>query len=179
MSILKKTVFVGYLCLLSSNTYSQTNFIEKKAGRTIFLSIPDYLKATKSLNSAATMQFLNNEKEAYVIVIEDSKTDLEEHGFKYDSLLNFRGSMIENLISDNKKPIQSTLKSYQIDGREFIQNDLKVTLNDTNGTQTEICYLLTYVESSTNYYQILCWTLSQNYNDLRNDFKQIALSLRD
>lgn len=166
-------VFIG------SQGYSQTKFVEQKAGHIIYMSVPDYMVKTTSLNDVASMQYMNKTKEAYVVVIEDAKEDLEAEGTKYSSLKEFHDSVIESLKSEDPKAQESKPTEFQQNGNKFYQTDLYATLQTEDGKDIKVTYLVTYVESKTHYYQVLCWTLANNYKDLVGDFKKIASTIRD
>lgn len=160
-------------------SFSQTKFIEQKAGHIIYMSLPEYMVKTSDLNDVASMQYMNKAKEAYVVVIEDAKEDLEADGTKYANLKEFHDSVIESLKAEDPKAKESKPTEFQQDGNKFYQTDLNATLKTEDGKEIKVTYLITYVESKTHYYQILCWTLAGNYKDLVGDFKKIAASIRD
>jgi len=160
-------------------SFSQTKFVEQKAGHIIYMSLPEYMVKTTDLNDVASMQYMNKAKEAYVVVIEDAKEDLEAEGTKYSNLKDFHDSVIESLKSEDPKAQESKPIEFQQNGNKFYQTDLNATLQTEDGKDIKVTYLVTYVESKTHYYQILCWTLANNYKDLVGDFKKIAETIRD
>lgn len=160
-------------------SFSQTKFVEQKAGHIIYMSLPEYMVKTSELNDVASMQYMNKAKEAYVVVIEDSKEDLEAGGTKYVGLKDFHDSVIESLKSEDPKAQESKPTEFQQNGNKFYQTDLNATLQTEDGKEIKVTYLVTYVESKTHYYQILCWTLASNYKNLVGDFKKIAETIRD
>ncbi len=167
------------LTVIPTFSYSQTKFVEQKAGHIIYMSVPDYMVKTTSLNDVALMQYMNKIKEAYVVVIEDAKEDLEAEGTKYSSLKEFHDSVIESLKSEDPKAQESKPIEFQQNGNKFYQTDLYATLQTEDRKEIKVTYLVTYVESKTHYYQVLCWTLTSSYKDLVGDFKQIASTIRD
>ncbi len=160
-------------------SFSQNKFIEQKAGHIIYMSLPEYMVKTTNLNDVASMQYMSKTKEAYVVVIEDAKEDLEADGTKYANLKEFHDYVIESLISEDPKAQESKPTEFQQNGNKFYQTDLNATLQTEDGKEIKVTYLITYVESKTHYYQVLCWTLAKNYNDLVSDFKKIASTIRD
>lgn len=163
----------------ASQSFSQTKFVEQKAGHIIYMSVPDYMVKTSSLNDVASMQYMNKTKEAYVLVIEDEKGGLDVEGTKYANLKDFHDLVIESLKSEDANAQESKPTEFQQNGNKFYQTDLTVTLRTEDGKDIKVTYLVTYVESKTHYYQILCWTLAGSYKDLVGDFKKIASTIRD
>lgn len=177
---LKQLLFLTISTVFSTiPSFSQTKFIEQKAGHVIYMSLPEYMVKTTDLNDVASMQYMNKAKEAYVVVIEDAKEDLEADGTKYANLKEFHDSVIESLTSEDPKAKESKPTEFQQNGNKFYQTDLNATLQTEDGKEIKVTYLVTYVESKTHYYQILCWTLADNYKDLISNFKKIAASIRD
>jgi hypothetical protein len=177
---LKQLLFFTVIPILSaSQSFSQTKFVEQKAGHVIYMSVPDYMVKTSSLNDVASMQYMNKVKEAYVVVIEDAKEDLEAEGTKYANLKDFHDSVIESLKSEDPKAQESKPTEFQQNGNKFYQTELNATLQTEDGKEIKVTYLVTYIESKTHYYQILCWTLANNYKDLVGDFKKTAATIRD
>lgn len=177
---LKQLLFLTTSAVLSTiPSFSQTKFVEQKAGHIIYMSLPEYMVKTSDLNDVASMQYMNKAKEAYVVVIEDSKEDLEAEGTKYANLKDFHDSVIESLKSEDPKAQESKPTEFQQNGNKFYQTDFNATLQTEDGKDIKVTYLVTYVESKTHYYQILCWTLANNYKDLVGDFKKIAATIRD
>lgn len=65
------------LLLISSSVIAQTAMKEYKAGHIFNISLPDYMSKTAGLNSDATIQFINVEKDVAGIMIVDTKEDLQ------------------------------------------------------------------------------------------------------
>lgn len=179
MSLKQLFFFIIIVVFSTIPSFSQTKFIEQKAGHIIYMSLPEYMVKTTDLNDVASMQYMNKTKEAYVVVIEDAKEDLEADGTKYANLKEFHDSVIESLISEDPKAKESKPTEFQQNGNKFYQTDLNATLQTEDGKEIKVIYLVTYVESKTHYYQVLCWTLAGNYKDLVGDFKKIASTIRD
>lgn len=173
-----KKIFTILMLFSTLAAFSQAKFTEKKAGHIFYISVPDYLQKTTLLNDAAAIQYENSEKEIYMIVIEDSKEDLEISQVKFESLKEFHDSNIVALKTDENLAVESSPKQFEKNGLKFIQSDLKVVLKEEK-TTTNVSYLVTYVESPTHYYQILCWSLTPDYKKYVEDFRKIAASIRD
>ncbi|MES2795907.1 MAG: hypothetical protein V4683_08080 [Bacteroidota bacterium] len=169
------------LIILFSNNYlnAQENFSEKKAGNVIYLSMPNYLLKTNTLNDSAILQYMNASKEAYVIVIDDSKAELESLGSKYESISDFHYSTSKKLIEGLKNAKETNKKTFKIGTSNYSQSLLTGLFTSSSGTEIGISYLLTYIETSEHYYQILCWSTKEFYASLESDFAKISTSLKE
>lgn len=98
---MKKIAVLSALLLLTFTGFAQT-FSVKKGGHVYTLEIPDYLTKTFSLNEVASLQYMNTGKEAYVIVIEDSKELLESLGTKFVDSKDFLDGFTSNYHKDAK-----------------------------------------------------------------------------
>jgi hypothetical protein len=157
------------------NLYAQAPMSEKKAGHVYYISIPDYMLKTYDLNDVATLQYKNAAKEAYTIVIEDSKEQLEALGIKYADAEDFLKGFVEEYNIDAKKRKLSSVKNYEANGNKCAQVEL--TWQDENNN--DLYMLITIVETKTHYYKIMSWTLGKFKNNFKNDYVAIAKSLRD
>jgi lipopolysaccharide export LptBFGC system permease protein LptF len=160
-------------------TLAQENYTEQKAGNTIFLSIPNYFVKTTSLNDDATLQYMNAKKEAYVIVIDDSKKLLEDLGTKYDGVADFHDGVSKELIAGLKNPVESERKSFMVGKNKYSQSVLNGQFTNSSEKEMGITYLLTYVETDENFYQILCWSTAELYSKLEPDYLKIVKTLRE
>lgn len=162
------------LILLTNYTSLSQKWTTQKGGHCYTMEIPDYLVRAFDLNDVASLQYKNESKEAYVIVIEDDKEHLQSLGMKFVDPEDF----LEHFLRDYKN---------EESGREF-SKVINFTANGNEHSQVEMSWdqddlgffmLVTAVETKNHYYKILCWTLKQNATILKDDFKKIAKSLKD
>ena len=172
-----KRILIGITLIITNilvaEVYSQ-NFTNQQGGHCFTLEIPDYLAKTYQLNDDASLQYMNTLKEAYVIVIEDSKDHLSEVGTKFidseDFLINFiKDYQIE---SDNRK----VSKTKRFEQNDYGHSQVEMTW-DNEGNKFYM--LITSVESPEHFYKILCWTLFENKKMLKDDFIRISQSLNE
>ncbi len=124
---LKQLFFFIIVVVSTISSFSQTKFIEQKAGHIIYM-----VKKT-DLNDVASMQYMNKTKVAYVVVMEDVKEDLEVDGTKYANLKEFHDSIIESLTSEDPKTKESKPMEFQQNGNKFYQTHLNATLQMEDG----------------------------------------------
>jgi hypothetical protein len=106
-----KTLFAILASFLCVNLYAQATLSEKKVGHIYYLSLPDYMLKTYDLNDVATLQYKNAAKEAYTIVIEDSKEQLEALGIKYTDAEDFLNSFLGDYNKEVKNRKVTSVKN--------------------------------------------------------------------
>ena len=106
-----RNLFVLLASFICINLYAQASLSEKKAGHVYYLSIPDYMLKTYDLNDVATLQYKNAAKEAYTIVIEDSKEQLEALGIKYTDAEDFLNSFLGDYNKEVKNRKVTSVKN--------------------------------------------------------------------
>lgn len=159
--------------MISVNVNSQ-GFSTKPGGNCYTLDIPDYLTKTYTLNDVASMQYQNTSKEAYVIVVEDEKDQLESLGMKFVNSRDFLENFLPDYLKDAKKRKQSSIT-------EFISNDnghSQVELT-WEADDNKLYMLVTSVETKTHFYKVMCWTITENVDKLKSDFISISKSLKE
>jgi hypothetical protein len=179
MKITKGVLITLFSITTLASAYSQTKFTEQKAGHIYHVSIPDYMTKAVTLNDVATMQYINSAKNAYLVIIDDSKEELEMKGIKFASLKDFHDDNIKHLRTEENESVETKATEFEINGNKFYQTELGVNFKEKDDLEVKITYLITYVETKSYYYQILCWSLSSEYKNLYADFKKIAASIRD
>ena len=153
---------------------AQTKFVEHKIGHYYYIEIPDYMSKTLELNSSASCQYSNVNKQAYMIVIEDSKEDLDLVNSKFTSPIDFYEDFIKS-FSKNKEDVKVTdPKNLIINGNKAVQSEMTANVDST-----DIYYLVTVIETKTYFYKILCWTVPESKDALKNDFIKMSSTLKD
>jgi hypothetical protein len=164
----------GFLFAFSAP--AQTNFTEKKAGHQYYISMPDYMSKTLGLNDAASAQYKNTVKEAYVIVIDDSKEELDIVHMRFSGAEDFYESFADGFLADQKKRKIGKPTTTTVGDVKFVQTEASYYDEDA---KMKVNYFVTIAETKTHFYKILCWTDDKNKDRLRADYNKIALSLRD
>lgn len=171
-----RTIICGFIftALVGMNTLKAQNFSTKQGGHCYTMSIPDYLTKTFELNDVASLQYQNTLKEAYVIVIHDTKEELEQAGMKFVNAKDF----LDNFTKDYLKDVENRKLG---DATEFVSNNnghaqVELSWKDEDN---EFFMLITVVETKIAFYKILTWTLLENKDKLKADFIEMAKSLKD
>lgn len=172
MTLLKHSVLFVLLCF-SFNVFAQ-NFYTKNGGNCYTLEVPNYMTKTYDLNDVATLQYKNIVKEAYTIVIEDSKDELTALGMIFENSTEFLENFTNDYQTDKEDRTLSSAREFQSNGQPHAQVEM-------TWTSEEIPYymLVTVVETEKHFYKILCWTLLENKDKLKNNFLTMSQSLKD
>ena len=153
--------------------YSQ-NFTGQKGGNCFSLDIPNYMTKTFELNENASLQYHNTGKETYVVVIEDNKAELQSLGLVFETPKDFLNDFISTYQTEATNRIVSDIKEFDSNGHKCAQLEISFTSEDV-----DFFMIVTSVESSGYFYNILCWTLLEFKNTFKNDFQRIASSLKE
>ena len=160
--------------VLASETLNAQSFTSQKGGVCYTLDIPDYMAKTFELNDVASLQYMNTQKEAYVIVIDDDKDQLEELGIKFSNVTEFFDNFTTDYMAGAEGRTMSETVTFNNNGNDHAQTELKWTSDGIN-----YFMLITTIETAGHYYKLLCWTVEENKDNLLVDFKRIASSLME
>jgi len=166
-------LFTLSILLTFSALESTAQFTKKTFGHVFSLDVPDYMTKTVDLNSSATAQYQNAKKETYLILIEDSKEELE----------------LADMKMNKKDFFDDFIKDYSTDMIDFkIEPSIEFTKNGLNFIQSELTFksgevdiymIVTVIESNTYYYKLLTWTLKSYKNNYKKDFEKIINSFSE
>jgi len=170
---MKRVRFLLLSMVISINLFSQ-GFSMKQGGHCFSMSIPDYMIKTFELNDAASLQYQNTSKEAYVIVIDDAKDHLESVGMKFEKAKSFLETFVEDYNKEAKNRNLSKISEFDLNGNAHAQAELT-----WREEELDFYMLITVVETKTHFYKIMCWTLNENVKTLKDDFLKISKSLKD
>lgn len=166
------TLFVAFsLCWQFLNAQS---FEQKTGGHCFTLEIPDYLTKTYQLNDVASLQYMNASKEAYVMVIEDSKDHLNEMGSKFIDSEDFLKNFLEDYQIDSKNRKVSKIKNFT--SNDYGHSQVEMTW-DSDGNS--LYMLITSVETPDHFYKVICWTLKEYKNKFKKDYLRVSKSLME
>lgn len=170
---MKKIYIILFLITFTTYSFSQ-NFSTKKAGNCFSLEIPNYMAKTYDLNDVATLQYSNTVKEAYVIVIEDSKDELNSLSMIFQSPKEFLESFTKDYQLESENRSISEILEFENNGNRHAQVEMSWSAEDGN-----LFMLITTVETKEHFYKILCWTLLEYKDKLKEDYLTISKSLKD
>jgi hypothetical protein len=160
--------------ILLTSALNSTPFTSQKGGHCYTIDIPDYMVSTYNLNDVASIQYENAAKEAYTIVIEDSKAQLESIGIKFMNPKEFLMQFTSGYLLE---AVDRKLGSVS----EFVSNGYNHSQTEMSWDQDGILFfmVITAVETNTHFYKILSWSIVENKQSLYEDFIKISKSLKD
>jgi|TARA_R110000868_G_scaffold146339_1_gene367123 hypothetical protein len=170
----KALTLIG-ITFISLSVKSQTKFNQQKAGNIFEISVPDYMTRTIGLNDVATVQYKNNVKDIYTIVIEDSKEELKIADIFYSSLLEFQEEFEADFVKGEEKRTSTKPTLSTKNNINYIEYDVTYYDKELN---IEVYYLVGIVETKTHFYKVLSWTNILNKEKFKSDFQKILYSVK-
>jgi hypothetical protein len=169
-------IFSALLILTTPLCFSQTPTKELRIGHSFNISIPNYMTRTIGLNDVASLQFKNEVKDIYGIVIEDNKEELALAELNYSSINEFAEDFLKTFLDDEKTKKITTPTYIKKGSLNFAEAEATYTDAETN---VEIYYMVGIVETKTSYYKVLSWCESSQKDKYKEDFQKIIYSLKD
>jgi hypothetical protein len=133
------------------------------------LTVPAGWRENPSLNEKADIKAGNPIQEMYVVVITESKSDFTDDMTLSEYTNIVRDSMTSNLTSPNSSPPSAVT----INGRSGLQYELQGAVKNV-----KLTYLVTTVETTDHYHQVITWTLQSHMDRNRATLHQVAGTFR-
>lgn len=173
---MKKQILVFALALfvIASNLMAQTK--EVTGGHEFKVTLPEYMKETIGLNSAASIQFKNIVKDCYGFIIDDTKRSLELAEMSFANVEEFYQDFIKDFAKEEEERIVTTPNTFKKGNYNYIESDL--TYYD-KASDVRIYYFIGIVETNQSFYKVLCWSAKENKDKFKEDFRKIFLSVKD
>jgi hypothetical protein len=132
------------------------------------VTVPGTWTKLPELNKQASLQVGNKSKEAYLIVITDTKTDLDNF-----TLEKHHQQTRDRILQKMKNPSATEPVSLTIDGHPALQDELTGTEKGSN-----VVFLHTTVDDGDHFQQILAWTLKSRWQNQNQLLREVAGSFR-
>lgn len=179
---MKKTTLLFLVALMITSCQEYSTFKEHKT-RKISIEIRDDLKETEDLNDEAILQFKNEFKELYLIVLEDPKVDVAQY---FPEIINEKNpkKRIERYADILAENYETNLDLQNHSGYTHkIINGLNAIEMTFNAVESEndvtIFYYVTFIETDSHFYQILTWTLFNKKTDALESMKKMVNSFKN
>ncbi len=167
--------FVLALILLSCGKENEVSTIKKN---NYSVEIPKDLTETKLLNDVASLQYENQFKEFYVIVIDESKESLLDffvpNSETPNNLDGYSELLKVNMASVLGKVDFSKIKTTQINGMKA-----KVFSVETKIENLDAYYKFGFFEGKNSYYQVMLWTLLDKKEEHEPRMQKIIDSFKE
>ena len=176
---MKKGLFLFFITVLfyscqSGNTLKTVTIEDRYS-----ISVPSFLSEGSNLNPVASLQYQNVWKEFYVIVIDESKSELHEalsQTNRAEIYSNDLKGYSELLINGFEQGVSVIHKSEPID---TLINNMPAKLLTISGQVNgiDIFYSIAFIEGEHQYYQIMVWTLLEKKNQFEDLMSEVIHSL--
>ena len=134
----------------------------------IKVTVPRTWTKLPELNKQASLQVGNKSKEVYLIVITDTKADLDNL-----TLEKHHQQTRDRMLQKMKNASGTQPVSLTIDGHPALQDELTGTEKGTN-----VVFLHNTVEDGDHFQQILAWTLKSRWQKQDQLLREITASFR-
>jgi hypothetical protein len=141
---------------------------------TYSITIPSYLKQTTDLQPQLAVQLQNEDKEIYLIVITENKTQLKQ--------LNLPDTLSGYYTSIMAQPFLSQLNQVESDTASLItQNGYNAFIANISGSAGEktIYYKIGFVNTAESICQIIMWTHLNKKELFNTDMQKIIESFKE
>lgn len=140
------------------------------------LKLPNYMEESFTLNPDASLQYMSEYKDEYIIVINESKVIFSEKIKEFEKLkvqkelINYRNTQFQ--FTEQKMEIinRSNFKSLRINGWEAETIEIDAKLEEL---KEPVSYYFYYIDGGEQLYTIMAWTLSSKKNIYREKVKKI------
>lgn len=165
--------------ILSCGGSAEKNYTAKGPGFT--LQVPESMSKTSQLNDEASLQYQSILKNMFVIVIDESKDDMQaaidsppEYAVYNNDLEGYYGLVSTNLKAtlsrnDLPKPVDTKI------------NGLPAKILDVEGfiEDEDISWKFAFIQGKKTYYQVVAWTSTDQKEDNEKAMNEIVNSFRE
>jgi hypothetical protein len=134
----------------------------------INVTVPGTWTKLPELNKKASLQVGNKSKEVYLIVITDTKADLDNF-----TLEKHHQQTRDRMLQKMKNASGTQPVSLTIDGHPALQDELTGTEKGTN-----VVFLHTTVDDGDHFQQILAWTLKSRWQKQNQLLREVTGTFR-
>lgn len=167
-------LFVSGCITVTNKNAEETPFKEVKIKDLYSIQLPAYLKPSATLlNDEASLQYSNNERSFYVIVIDEIRSNLSVNN-KSITLVEFFETSTSNIVGSLTEVNSSNPEPIKVNGLDAY----KITIIGKHDQLTMIykCYI---IESMGHFYQVYCWTVADLINNNEKDMDAVLNSFKE
>ncbi len=163
------------LSVVSCGKENEVSTIKKK---NYSIEIPKDLSDTKLLNEVASLQYENQFKEFYVIVIDETKESLVDF-FDPNSETPNNLDGYSELLKENMAPVLGKVDFSKIPSKQINGMKAKVFSVETKIENLDAYYKFGFFEGKNSYYQVMLWTLLDKKKEHEPRMQKIIESFRE
>jgi hypothetical protein len=168
-----------FISLLSS--CKESDETKNVVGANLFsLDVPVFLEEGKDLHPEATIQYQNLVKEFYVVVIHESKEEVDaalaslEDEIYTGDLKGYTQFLLDQVDMNVGIKNQSDIDNKLINSIEANTVTLESTVDGY-----DIFYTFCFIEGKENYYQVMTWTLSDRKDQYKDKMMKMVQSFKE
>lgn len=167
-------VIISFI-FLSCNT--ETKYENIEVTEKYSLDIPDYMKSIDLQNEEASLQYGNEIKGHFVMIIDETKEALINAGldFSVEDYADFAVDYLKQSLTDAKVK-RMTDEVQNINGLEAISYKIWGVFTEVD---EDIFYYMTIYKSDNNYYSMSTWTLGSRENRYTNNMETMINSFKE
>lgn len=160
-----KKIYFLFVTLLFLSCSKEEEF-KKIEVKNYALQLPSYLSKTNDLNDDASLQYQNPFRELYIIVIDESKQEVEQ-AITLNELEDIYSNDFNGYVELLTASLESNIAFKNKKEKDTVINSLEAKLLKFEGKieDYDVFYEIAFVNGVTNYYQIMTWTLLNRKSD--------------
>ncbi len=167
--------FILAIVFISCGKENEVSIIKKV---NYSIEIPKDLSETKLLNDVASLQYENQFKEFYVIVIDESKESLKDFFAPNSETPNNLDGYSE-LLKVNMASVLGKVDFSKIEIKQINGMKAKVFSVETKIENLDAYYKFGFFESKNSYYQVMLWTLLDKKEEHEPRMQKIIDSFKE
>jgi hypothetical protein len=142
-----------------------------------YITLPENWESDRELHETATIQASNRDDDLYLIVLAEEKPDPASASSSpsLQSIDEYSDRVLERLSTQlSDVEINGPTATLQVDNYPARQFILRGKLDGVEGV-----YVLTIVETANTYYQLLAWSIPEQFSEVQNRLQQVIQSFRE
>ncbi len=150
-------------------------------GPTYSLEVPASMTKTTTLNTEASLQYMNGSKELYVIVIDETKAEMQA-AIDIDPAYAVYSNDLQGYYSLLTENIKNALSIDSLpEPKDTKINGLNAKIVEVDGymENQHIYWKFAFIEGKKQYYQIMAWTLADRKEKHEAAMQDMIASFRE
>jgi uncharacterized protein YcfL len=170
---MQKSLLVFLLSLLLA-ACSGSDHREIQVNNLYSLELPVEMKPVANLHDDASLQQVDEQRPLYVVVIDESKEEMQKHELDYDLDLYFTNIVSQSLVESLPEVSISPAEKKTINGFSALVASVTGKA-DTTG----VFYKIGVIETPSAFYQVLTWTTGTQKQALETEMNDIVESFKE
>lgn len=152
----------------------QAKFTNVNINNKYAIQLPEYMQPATELHTDASLQYKNEEKDIYTIVIDENKNEMQNYNLKYNLDTYFKAVASQPFVESIEHGKISAPVKRQINGSTAMVAEITGDIN-----QNPVYYKIAVIETNNSFYQILTWTSAGNKESYTHDIDQTIDSFKE